>query len=165
MKKLIIFILVISILMLLCSCTRSIMGNERDEKPEDKTATNNQSPTDPQQQEPADHDQGIDTTSPAPAFTTKKEGTLTMVTNAYFPPFEYYEGNEIVGIDVEIAQAIADELGLELEIMDVGWDAMFTHIINSNADICLAGMGSTPDREKNVDFSPTYCQNTLVTVL
>lgn len=50
------------------------------------------------------------------AYTLAKDGVLTMATNAYFPPYEYYEGEKIVGIDAEIAGAVAEKLGLELKI-------------------------------------------------
>ena len=53
----------------------------------------------------------------APTGMTVNDGVLTMATNAYFPPYEYYEGDQVVGIDADIAQAIADKLGLELQIV------------------------------------------------
>ena len=55
---------------------------------------------------------------------TAKEGKLIMATNAEFPPYEYKEGDKIVGIDAEVAQLIADKLGLELEIADVDFDSI-----------------------------------------
>ena len=60
--------------------------------------------------------------------STVTDGVLTMATNAYFPPYEYYEGSEIVGIDAEIAQAIADKLGLELKIEDMEFDSIITAV-------------------------------------
>ena len=51
-----------------------------------------------------------------------KEGTLTMATNAYFPPYEYYDGQDVIGIDADIAKAIADKMGLELKIEDMEFD-------------------------------------------
>ena len=64
----------------------------------------------------------------APTFTTVTEGKLTMATNAYFPPYEYYDGDKIIGIDAEIAAAIAAELGLELEIKDMQFDSIITSV-------------------------------------
>lgn len=85
-----------------------------------------------------------------------KEGTLTMATNAQFPPYEYYDGQDIIGIDADIAKAIADKLGLELKIEDMEFDSIITSVQNGKADLGLAGMTVTPDRQKNVDFSDSY---------
>ena len=85
-----------------------------------------------------------------------KEGTLTMATNAYFPPYEYYDGQDIIGIDADIAKAIADKMGLELKIEDMEFDSIITAVSTGKADLGLAGMTVTPDRQKNVDFSDTY---------
>ena len=83
-------------------------------------------------------------------------GKLTMATNAYFEPWEYYDGENIVGIDPEVAQAIADKLGLELEIMDMDFDSIITAVSAGKADMGMAGMTVTEERQKNVDFSQTY---------
>lgn len=83
-------------------------------------------------------------------------GTLIMATNAEFPPYEYYEGKEIVGIDVEIAQAIAEEMGMKLEISDLAFDAIIPAIQSGKADFGAAGMTVSEDRLKNVDFSDSY---------
>lgn len=85
-----------------------------------------------------------------------KEGTLTMATNAYFPPYEYYDGKDIIGIDADIAKAIADKMGLELKIEDMEFDSIITAVSTGKADLGLAGMTVTPDRQKNVDFSDSY---------
>ena len=73
-------------------------------------------------------------TEAKPAFTTVKEGKLIMATNAYFPPYEFYEGEQIVGIDAEIAAAIAEKLGLELEISDMEFDSIITAVATGAAD-------------------------------
>ena len=83
-------------------------------------------------------------------------GKLVMATNAEFPPYEYYDGDKIVGIDVDIAQAIADELGMTLEIEDVAFDSIIPEIVSGKADMALAGMTVTEDRKASVDFSDTY---------
>lgn len=83
-------------------------------------------------------------------------GTLVMATNAEFPPYEYHEGDEIVGIDADIAAAIADELGMELKIEDMAFDSIITAVSGGKADMGLAGMTVKPDRQKNVNFSDTY---------
>ncbi len=88
--------------------------------------------------------------------TTINDGVLTMATNATFPPYEYYDGDDIVGIDVEIAQAIADKLGLELKVDDMEFNSIINAIQQGKADVALAGMTVTPEREENVNFSETY---------
>ncbi|MDO5564608.1 MAG: basic amino acid ABC transporter substrate-binding protein [Eubacteriales bacterium] len=87
---------------------------------------------------------------------TSTQKKLVMATNAEFQPYEYKEGNEIVGIDVEIAKAIAQKLGMELEIMDINFDAIIPSVINGKADIGAAGMTITEDRLTQVDFSDSY---------
>lgn len=87
---------------------------------------------------------------------TVKEGVLTMATNATFPPYEYYEGNEIVGIDVEIAGAIAQKLGLELKIEDMEFNSIIIAVTQGKADIGLAGMTVMEERLDAVNFSDSY---------
>ena len=94
-----------------------------------------------------------------------KEGTLTMATNAYFPPYEYSDGQDIIGIDADIAKAIADKMGLELKIEDMEFDSIITAVSTGKADLGLAGMTVTPDRQKNVDFSDTYANGVQVIIV
>ena len=94
-----------------------------------------------------------------------KEGTLTMATNAYFPPYEYYDGQDVIGIDADIAKAIADKMGLELKIEDMEFDSIITAVSTGKADLGLAGMTVTPDRQKNVDFSDAKSRHGLNRVL
>lgn len=79
-------------------------------------------------------------------------GRLIMATNAEFPPYEYHDGDAVVGIDAEIAKAIADELGMELEIEDIAFDSIIPEIVSGKADMGLAGMTVTEDRMQSVDF-------------
>ncbi len=97
-----------------------------------------------------------DDTASAADFTTVSDGVLTMATNAYFPPYEYYEGEEIVGIDAEIAAAVAEKLGLTLKIEDMEFDSIITAVSTGKADVGMAGMTVTEDRLKNINFSSTY---------
>ena len=85
-------------------------------------------------------------------------GRLIMATNAEFPPYEYHDGDAVVGIDAEIAKAIADELGMELEIEDIAFDSIIPEIVSGKADMGLAGMTVTEDRMQSVDFSDTYAK-------
>ena len=96
---------------------------------------------------------------------TVNDGVLTMATNAYFPPYEYYEGEEIVGIDAEIAQAVADKLGLELKIEDMEFDSIITAVQTGKADMGLAGMTVTDERKQSVNFSDTYATGIQVVIV
>ena len=97
-------------------------------------------------------------TSAEAAGTEAAGGVLVMATNAEFPPYEYHDGGEIVGIDAEIAKAIADELGMELEIEDIAFDSIIPEITSGKADMGLAGMTATEDRKQSVDFTDTYAK-------
>lgn len=90
------------------------------------------------------------------AFTTVEEGKLIMATNAFFPPYEFYEGDKVVGIDAEIAAAVAEKLGLELVIEDVEFDSIIAGVQGGKYDIGCAGMTVTESRLKSVNFSSTY---------
>lgn len=92
-------------------------------------------------------------------------GKLVMVTNAEFPPYEYRENNEIVGIDADIAKAIADKLGMELEIEDMAFDSLIPAVQSGKADFTAAGMTVNEDRKKNVDFTDTYAEAAQVIIV
>ena len=82
--------------------------------------------------------------------------TLIMSTNAEFAPYEYHDGNDIVGIDVDIANAICEDMGASLEITDVAFDSIIPEVQSGKADFAAAGMTVTEDRQTQVDFSDTY---------
>lgn len=86
----------------------------------------------------------------------KAAGKVVMSTNAEFEPFEYKDGDKISGIDVEIAQKIADKLGVKLEINDIAFDTLVNELQSGKTNFVAAGMTATDDRKKNVDFSDTY---------
>ena len=96
---------------------------------------------------------------------TVNDGMLTMATNAYFPPYEYYEGEKIVGIDAEIAQAVADKLGLELKIEDMEFDSIITAVQTGKVDMGLAGMTVTDERKESVNFTDTYATGIQVVIV
>lgn len=81
---------------------------------------------------------------------------LTMATNATFPPYEFYEGEKIVGIDAEIADAIAKKIGMELEIVDTEFGSIITGVQSGKYDIGMAGMTVTEERKLSVNFTDTY---------
>ena len=96
---------------------------------------------------------------------TVESGKLIMATNAAFPPYEYIEGGEIVGIDAAIAGAIAEKLGLELQIEDMEFDAIIEAVKSGKADIGLAGMTVTPDRQEEVNFTASYATGVQVVIV
>ncbi len=95
----------------------------------------------------------------------EEKTTLVMATNAEFPPYEYREGDQIVGIDAEIAQAIADDLGMELRIEDMAFDSIIAAVQSGKADMALAGMTVREDRLENVNFSDPYTTAAQVVII
>lgn len=93
-------------------------------------------------------------------FQENAEGKpeLHMATNAQFPPYEYYENEKIVGIDAEMAAAIADKLDMKLVIDDMEFDAIITAVQTGKAQMGMAGMTVTEDRLQNINFSSSYAQ-------
>ena len=95
--------------------------------------------------------------------TEKK--VLTMGTNAGFPPFEYKDGTEIVGIDVEIAKEIAKEMNAELEISDMEFASVVTSVQSGKVDLGIAGLTVNPERKEQVDFSDTYYKTSQLVIV
>ena len=95
----------------------------------------------------------------------KDENTLVMATNAAFPPYEYKEGNDIVGIDAEIAAAVAKKLGMKLEIVDVEFGSVLTGVSEGKYDMGMAGITVTEDRKKTMDFTETYATGIQVIIV
>ena len=99
-------------------------------------------------------------------FTTVEPGKLHMSTNAEFPPYEMLDdsGNPI-GIDVEVAAAIAEKLGLELVVDDMGFDAALLAVQNGQSDIAMAGITVTEDRLAKMDFTDSYATGVQVVIV
>lgn len=99
-------------------------------------------------------------TSPSASPAAADEDVLVMGTNAEFPPFEYVTDQGLVdkfdGIDVAIAQEIANSLGKTLKIENMEFDSLITALATGKVDFVAAGMTVEPDRAENVDFSDTY---------
>ncbi len=91
--------------------------------------------------------------------------TIVMGTNAAFPPYEFYDNDKIVGIDAEIAEAVAKKLGKKLEIKDMDFDSLLTAVQSGAIDIALAGMTVTDERKLSVDFSDTYATGVQVIIV
>ena len=97
---------------------------------------------------------------------TVQKGKLIMSTNAAFPPYEMTDDNgNFIGIDVEIAQAVAKELGLELEINDMGFTAALEAAQNGKSDIVMAGVSVTPERQDVMLFSESYATGVQVVIV
>ena len=94
-----------------------------------------------------------------------EKATLVMATNAEFPPYEFHEGDAIVGIDAEVAQAIADKLGMELKIEDVAFDSIIPGVQAGKYDMGMAGMTVNEERLKSVNFSTSYAKGVQVVIV
>ena len=79
-----------------------------------------------------------------------------MGTNAEFPPFEFQEGGKVVGVDASIMEAVAEKLGLELEIKDMIFDSLPQALSGKTIDVIAAGYTISSDREASMDFTDTY---------
>lgn len=95
----------------------------------------------------------------------RNNGKLRMATNAEFPPYEYVEDGKVVGIDVDIAQAIADKLGMELVVDNIEFDSIITAVSTGKDDIGIAGMTVTEDRLQNIDFTQSYTKAKQVIIV
>lgn len=95
---------------------------------------------------------------------TDHDKYFIVATNAYFPPFEYYEGNKLTGVDMKIASLIAEKLGKTLYIADMGFDAIFTSVDSGESDIGMAGITVNPERQKLYDFSTEYYESAQVLI-
>ncbi len=93
------------------------------------------------------------------------KGKLVMATNAEFPPYEYYENETIIGIDVDLARAIGDKLGYEIEISDMAFDSIIPAVKSGKADFAAAGLTITEDRLKEVDFADSYYTGVQVVIV
>ena len=100
-----------------------------------------------------------------PEGTEYPFGELHMATNAFFEPYEYYDGDKIVGIDAELAQALCDQMGYKLVIDDMDFDSIITAVTSGKADFGMAGMTVTDERKESVDFTDSYTTATQVIIV
>ena len=96
---------------------------------------------------------------------SNKKDELVMVTEAGFAPYEYYEGNNIVGVDVDIAKKVADHLGKKLVIKDVAFDSIISEVKTGKSDLGVAGISYTEERNKEVDFTINYIESRQVVIV
>ena len=101
-----------------------------------------------------------------PAFTTVTPGKLTMSTNASFPPYEMVaDDGSFEGIDIEVAGAIAEKLGLELQVDDMGFDAALQAAQTGKSDMVMAGVTVTEERQAVMDFTDSYANGVQVVIV
>ena len=158
MKKLTSIALALIMLLALCACGNS--GAPADKNTPAPAST--PAPAD-DANEPATQPDDVPVET---AFTTVEEGKLHMSTNASFPPYEMTtDDGGFEGIDVEVAAAIAEKLGLELVVDDMGFDAALTAAQVGQSDIVMAGVTVTEDRLKVMDFSDSYATGIQVIIV
>ncbi len=95
----------------------------------------------------------------------ERENYLVVATNAYFPPFEYYEGDKLSGVDMKIASLLAEKLGKTLYIYDMEFDSVIISVKQGNSDIGMAGMTVNEERLKSIDFTTEYYESAQVLVV
>ncbi len=150
--------LALAVLMLtfcFAACNNNANTDDNTNDTEDKTEVNGETPDNNGEETP---DVAEDETKDdnAAADDTTDDGVIVMATNAYFKPYEYYEGDKIIGIDAEIAEAIAEKLGKKLEISDMAFDSIITSVNEGAVDFGMAGMTVTEKRLESVDFTSSY---------
>ncbi|MBR1623986.1 MAG: ABC transporter substrate-binding protein/permease, partial [Pseudobutyrivibrio sp.] len=101
----------------------------------------------------------------SPADVEYTNGTLVVATNATFPPYEYYEGGELVGIDMELIRAIGDKLGMDIKVEDMEFDSIINAVGSGKADVGIAGMTMTEERLKSINFSDSYVTTKQVIIV
>ena len=94
-----------------------------------------------------------------------RENYLVVATNAYFPPFEYYEGDKLTGVDMKIASLLAEKLNKTLYINDMEFDSIITSVKQGDSDIGMAGMTVNEERLKTIDFTSEYYESAQVLVV
>lgn len=100
--------------------------------------------------------------NPVSSTPTDHDTYFIVATNAYFPPFEYYNGNKLTGVDMKIASLIAEKLDKTLYILDEEFNSLISSVQNGEADIAMAGMTVTETRKEQVDFSVEYYKSAQV---
>lgn len=115
--------------------------------------------TDPSKTDSSNVDASNASDANAVKYTARKDdGKLIMATNATFPPYEYKDGDKVVGIDAEVAQKIAEKLGKELVIEDVEFGSIIAGVQSGKFDMGMAGMTVTEERLKSVNFTDSYAK-------
>ena len=154
MKKFFALLLTLAMVLSLAAC-----GGTDEETPDAAT-------DDTQTEEPAGETAGNAVSTEYGDFTVVEAGKLHMSTNAAFPPYEMTtDDGGFEGIDVEVADAIAQKLGLELVVDDMAFNAALTAVQTGQSDIAMAGITVTPEREEVMDFTESYATGVQVVIV
>lgn len=148
MKK-VLFLAMIASMLMLAACGGSEKAKESQASGESKTEASASGEKSETAEKKGDLPQG----------TALKDKVLDVATNVNFPPYEYYEGQKIVGIDADIAEAIGKELGYEVKFHDMDFTNLIASLETGKADVAIAGLTVTPEREKNALFSTPYAKS------
>ncbi|WP_026378580.1 amino acid ABC transporter substrate-binding protein [Agromyces italicus] len=110
---------------------------------------------------------GAEASAKGDDYGLAKAGTLTVATEGTYPPFTYHEGGagELIGYDVEVAEAVADKLGLEIAFEETQWDAIFAGLDAGRFDVIANQVSINPDREESYLFSTPYTVSPSVVVV
>jgi polar amino acid transport system substrate-binding protein len=166
MKKLIAILMAMAMVLSLAACGGSSSSSAGEESPAaEASATTEESPAAEESQE-AETEAATEDEGETAELTTVTPGKLTMSTNAAFPPYESTtDSGDFEGIDVEIAGAIAEKLGLELQIDDMDFDSALLAVQQGKSDIVMAGVSVTDDRLLVMDFSDSYATGIQVVIV
>ena len=166
MKKILALLLALVLVFGLVACASSSDTEEPATDADTAETTDNTEDT-AEDAAPAEEDAAAEEGDTAAAeFTTVEEGKLHMSTNAAFPPYEMTtDDGGFEGIDVEVADAIAKKLGLELVVDDMAFDAALTAVQTGQSDIAMAGITVTDERLEIMDFSDTYATGVQVVIV
>lgn len=166
MKKVLALLLALALVFALCACSSSKDEDKTTDTGAADTADTADTATGTPDAEPAEGEGDTDADTGDGALTTVNPGKLTMSTNAAFPPYEMTtDDGGFEGIDIEIAGAIADKLGLELQVDDMDFDAALLAAQNGKSDIVMAGVTVTDDRKAVMDFSDSYSTGVQVVIV
>ena len=159
MKKLLAMTLALAMSLSLAACGGGASSSTPSASTPDASASTPDAST-------GDESTGFAVSSEYGDFTVVEEGKLHMSTNASFPPYEMTtDDGGFEGIDVEVAGVIAEKLGLELVVDDMGFDAALTAVQNGQSDIAMAGITVTEDRLEVMDFSESYATGVQVVIV
>lgn len=106
--------------------------------------------------EPTAEPTGTETEETTPAIETLEEGVLTVGSDIPYPPFEFREGGEVTGFDIDLVTEMANRLGLEVSVIDTDFDTIFTQLAGGRFDIVASATTITPEREEEVNFTDGY---------
>src|SRR6056297_608376 len=146
-KKIISIILVVIMMLTFVGCSQS-SGGEPNQEPNQEAEGETEEPEEPKEETKLDK--------------IKEKGVIVLGTAADYPPYEFHKEingeDHIVGFDIEIAKAFAEDLGVELEIKDMKFEGLIAALVADNIDFIVAGMVPKPERAEVVDFSMPYYQ-------